>query len=90
MPDDFRDALVALVAREVHAARTAGDDDRLFGAVADLAESLGKTIAIVGGGQPLLIDKMLTAADGVIVQTATEVGGWIAQIHEITKKGARK
>lgn len=90
MSDSFFDDLMALVVGEMRAARKAGDEDRLSGVVAGLAEVLGKTIAIIGNGNPVLIDKMLTAADGLVVETATEVGGFISTIQNLVKESVRK
>lgn len=86
----FFDELSCLVAREVNAARKTHDDDRLSAAVADLAMLLGKVIAITCGGDSVLIDKMLTSADGVIIESATETGEMVAGIKRLVQGGKPK
>ncbi len=81
MGGPFFDQLSGLVAREIGAARKAGDDERAAEVVAALSDQLGKSIAIICLGDPVGIETMLTASEATVAEIAIETGGTIGAIH---------
>ena len=89
MADTFRDALSALVATELLAARNARDEERGACVVADLGEQLGKAIAIISDGDTCGVDLMLAGSEGLVATIAVETTEQLIKINHFFRKGER-
>jgi hypothetical protein len=89
MRGSFRDALTTLVAAELLNARSAKDEDRGAGVVADLGEQLGKAIAIISDGDTRTVDLMLSGSEGFVATVAVETTEQLLKINHFFRKGER-
>lgn len=85
----FDDALSRLVVRELVAAQEAGDDTRIANVVAMLADQLGNAIAMVARGDPGAVEALLTGAEGLVAEVATEKVPMIASVNEMARQARR-
>lgn len=90
MEVSFCDALSALVATELAAARNSRDKNRGAEAVADLAEQLGIAIAIICDGDTLGVGRMLAGTEDLAATKAVETAGQLLKITHIFNNGGRR
>lgn len=83
--DTFREGLATFIHRELRAAERGKDDGRAAEVVASLAEMLGKSIARVAAGDKQAVEKMVIAAEAVVVETAVDMAETIAAVREMSK-----
>ena len=81
MGEAFHDTIASLCARELSAARKAGDAERVSGLVQTLASLLGKTIAMAAEGDPKTIDRLLIGAEGLVQEEAVGFGELAAMVR---------
>lgn len=87
MERDFREALISLVMREMASAQKANDDDRAAGVVTDLAEQLGKAIAMLCRGDRRGIDTLLAGTENLVSEIAFDTANFLTAMG--VKPGVR-
>ena len=80
---EFGDRLAALCSREASAAR--GDAERSAAMIERLASSLGFAVAVAAGGDPRVIDEMLTGAEGYAHQEAVAKAPFARFVAELRR-----